>query len=81
MKPDKSSEPRIYIATTVLLMLLSVASMLAIGLASNFESPAPPRQGSPAAASRPPVRTTQGVRVQALRAHVTQWVGYLSLWK
>ncbi len=79
MKTKEQSEPKAFIATTVLLMLLSVTSMLTIGFASNFESPAPPRQG-PQAASRP-VRTSQGLHSQALRAHVTQWVAFLSQWK
>lgn len=81
MRPREASEqPRTFIAATMLLMLLSVASMLTAGFALNFTSPVPPHQGPPPAASQP-VRTSQGIRVQALRAHVTQWVTYLSNWK
>lgn len=76
---EPSEQHRTFIAATVLLMLLSVVSMLAIGLASNFESAAPRRQGPPAASRS--AGTSQGRHMQALRAHVTQWVAYLSQWK
>ena len=77
MKPQKAnSEPRIYMAVTVLLMLLSVSSMLALGLRSNFESPAPARPAALTLSN--PAHSSQTVHAGALRARVTRWVAYFA---
>jgi len=63
-------------AGTVLLMMLSVASMLTVGLASNFQSPTAARTASSTLSH--PVRTKQSGQIGALRGRITQWVGYFA---
>ena len=77
MKTKKAnSEPRVYMAVTVLLMLLSISCMLALGLRSNFESPAPPRSATQTLSH--PVRSGQNGQNGALRAHITRWTAYFA---
>jgi hypothetical protein len=76
MKTKESGNPKRFIAATVLLMLLSVSLMLAVGLASNFESPRPQRPPQPSLSHT--VRTGQGPNLRALRGHITRWVGFFA---
>ena len=69
----ENSEPRAFMAATVLLMLLSVTSMLAVGLTSNFQSYSPARPNAQAM-SRPIHSSQSG----ALRSRITRWMAYLA---
>ena len=76
MKPPMTSEPKALIATTLLLMFLSVSLIAAVGLASGFESPAPPRpivQGS-AHFDHSSQRAQQG----ALRVYLARWATWIA---
>jgi hypothetical protein len=76
MKTKEPGSPKRFIVATVLLMLLSVSLMLAVGLASNFDSPRPQRPAQQTLTH--PTRTSQGVNLRALRGHVARWVAYFA---
>ncbi len=76
MKTKEAGNPKRFIAATVLFMLLSVSLMLAVGLASNFESPRPHHPPQPSLSHT--VRTSHGANLKALRGHITRWVGYFA---
>ena len=82
MKTKENSEPRKLMAATVLLMLLSAASMLTIGLASNSAATAPSHfaaSAHPAAAALShPARSSQGAHLGALRGRISRWVAWFA---
>jgi len=77
MKSKKEkSEPRVFMAVTVLIMLLSVTSMLTVELTSNSAT-ARSTQPTARTVSRP-VHTSQGAQVQALRGRITRLMAYFA---
>gem|GEM_PF-6398881 len=74
--PNPVPQPRLFIAITVLAMLISAASIVMAGLAPGH---APTTQTRPQAQSLShPAHTKQSAKFGAVRAHIAQWAAYLA---